>query len=618
MDLAQDVFVRAYMSLGTLKEPDKFGAWLTGIAANVCRMYLRKPREVAVSTDVMEQLGGSIDPVSDTDASIARQIIDSLPNGTRSAAVLFFVEGMRQAEIAEFLEISVSAVKARIRDAKARLHKEMIHMTRRAVKPEEPGDEFNINLKHKLELTRYYREFSELIDCGTSLVRSLAILEQGDYSEAVRQATYAVRSSVESGSLFSDALAQQPILLTPEAVRLMYAGEIGGTLEISFRALANCIEAQNVVSDVEACYWCRTLGELFSSGVGLLSALDCGAQIASNPLLKRLTGELADAWTARKPAQSVLQRYVGAISPVVIVAITAGERSERLDFALTWAAEELAVTIAQRLAPSGVAPGGVSAPDDAFLKEVASMLSDESPAIRATAAQTLGRFSYKQAELELVELISDSNTEVRKAAIKALAEMNSQEVASKVAECLADPNAAVRRTAVEALVMSGSLDAPAAIAGALFDADQRVAGAVISGLESMGEIDVLVNTAIQMLDADDWFLLIRATGILREHKSTEAVEKLCALLQTTANEVDYPQSLAAKEAALTLGRMGCAEALPMLLRMMTEPNHWWAGRAAEALVYIGDPTAAPHIRRAIEEGKLDPSFISLAERLENQ
>lgn len=41
-DLTQDVFLRAHGKLGDLKEQDRFGPWLIGIAKNVAREHRRK------------------------------------------------------------------------------------------------------------------------------------------------------------------------------------------------------------------------------------------------------------------------------------------------------------------------------------------------------------------------------------------------------------------------------------------------------------------------------------------------------------------------------------------------------------------------------------------------
>lgn len=43
-DLAQEVFLRAYSKLGELRDPQRFAAWLTGIARQVCREWRRSRR----------------------------------------------------------------------------------------------------------------------------------------------------------------------------------------------------------------------------------------------------------------------------------------------------------------------------------------------------------------------------------------------------------------------------------------------------------------------------------------------------------------------------------------------------------------------------------------------
>jgi RNA polymerase sigma-70 factor (ECF subfamily) len=43
-DLTQEVFLRAYRNLRRLHEPDRFAAWLVGIARQVCREWRRKRR----------------------------------------------------------------------------------------------------------------------------------------------------------------------------------------------------------------------------------------------------------------------------------------------------------------------------------------------------------------------------------------------------------------------------------------------------------------------------------------------------------------------------------------------------------------------------------------------
>ena len=43
-DVAQETFIRAYVRLGRLREPEKFGPWLRRVAVNECRMWRRRER----------------------------------------------------------------------------------------------------------------------------------------------------------------------------------------------------------------------------------------------------------------------------------------------------------------------------------------------------------------------------------------------------------------------------------------------------------------------------------------------------------------------------------------------------------------------------------------------
>ena len=56
-DLTQDCFLRAYQNLGRLRQPDRFGHWLVGIARQVARerrRTLRRDRHHFVGTDTLE------------------------------------------------------------------------------------------------------------------------------------------------------------------------------------------------------------------------------------------------------------------------------------------------------------------------------------------------------------------------------------------------------------------------------------------------------------------------------------------------------------------------------------------------------------------------------------
>lgn len=619
LDIAQEAFVQAYLSLRTLREPERFAAWLSSITANLCKMHLRRASEVPIAPEMIEQLASPVE--SDPNAVLAREALDRLPNGTRSAAILYFIEGMKQTEIAEFLGISLAAVKSRVRDARASLQKEMIHMVKQTAKKPEPGDEFSKNLKHRLELARWYREFSELIDSGTNLVRSLFTLSEGSYSQTIRDASTQVRLAVESGSTLSDAMLNAPALRTPESVGLVRAGEYGGSLELTLRSLVRCIDAGNLHRDIELHTWCRTLGEILSAGVGIIQSFECAIEFAVSPDLKQATREMIQAIHDCKPEDHdgrintplshVAALHPDLFPPTVQVALHVGEYSGTLDPILKWLADDLALDMARRIGPPGVllnqiAPGG----ELLDTEMTRNYLKHESPALRAAGATVLARAGAKDAGTEIAELLADADPEVRKAAIRALVDLQFRAAVEPLMDCLSDSDASVRRTALGAIAGLRLREAAPAIASLIPDYDLRTNHAAISALESMGEIEALTSRATELMVGDDTFGADVGACILMDHPTPAAADVLIWAME-------HERSL--HKTAIALGRIGRREAVPGLIKILAGPNwSWWIYTAADLLHDLGDPRGAAAIRQAVEEGKLSERYLRVADGLEGK
>lgn len=623
LDIAQEAFVRAYMSLGTLNEPERFAAWLGSIISHACGTYLRKARETPVPAETIEMLSASQtrENQSDLDAALARETIDQLPNGTRSAAILYFVEEMKQAEIAEFLGISLAAVKSRIRDARASLQKEMIYMVKQTAKKEEPGDEFEKSLKHRLELARWYQEFSELIDAGVTLVRSLFMLSEGNYSQPIKDAGTKVRLAVESGSTLTDALREAPVLRTPESVGLVRAGEIGGTIEFGLRSLVRCIEARSLQKDIELYTWCRTLGEILSAGVGIIHAFECAVEFSVSSELKQATRDMIKAIYDCKPKDCdariatplshTASLYPDLFPPMIRLVLHVSEYNASLDPALKWLADDLALDMAKRLGPAGLLvkqsiPGGEFLDTDI----TRSYLKHESPVMRGAAATLLARIGAQNAGVEVAELISDSDPEVRKAAIQAVVDLQFRAAAEALIGCLDDEDASVKRTALNAIAELKLHEYAPTIAAAIPDPDPRTNHAAISALESIPDIDVLTARAIELVVSKDTRTSGTGANILMNHPTPAAEDALIEALKDDRDQYS---------ATIALGRIGSRKAVPRLIGILGGPNwSWWIYTAADLLSDLGDPSAAPAIRQAVGEGKLNKRYLEVAEELERQ
>ncbi|MGN6483124.1 MAG: RNA polymerase sigma factor, partial [Thermomicrobiales bacterium] len=135
-DATQQALVVAYCSLGSLREPSRFGGWLRGIVRFECLRMLREhARRRVESLDAGERFDPA-DPNVDLEwqAEVSlevRHVLDlmaRLPERQRVVAQLYYLGDQPQAAVAEFLGISVSAVNNRLREARAHLRHEGVQM----------------------------------------------------------------------------------------------------------------------------------------------------------------------------------------------------------------------------------------------------------------------------------------------------------------------------------------------------------------------------------------------------------------------------------------------------------------------------------------------------------
>jgi RNA polymerase sigma factor (sigma-70 family) len=121
-DLTQEVFLRAYKDLGKLHDPQRFAAWLVGIARQVCREWrrrkLRDERKVASFAARQEATQTAVDPpddrlieLRDAIASLTekeQRRVPSLTEKERLALHAFYLQGRDAEEARTVLGLSRS------------------------------------------------------------------------------------------------------------------------------------------------------------------------------------------------------------------------------------------------------------------------------------------------------------------------------------------------------------------------------------------------------------------------------------------------------------------------------------------------------------------------------
>ncbi len=114
LDLAQEVFLKAYQNLGKLEDAARFGPWLFRIAHNEAFSLLRKRRPEDDEVPESDGRGQSF-RMYPVELSLAvERALERLSADQREAVVLKIYQGFKFEEMAEVLDCPVSTVKSRL------------------------------------------------------------------------------------------------------------------------------------------------------------------------------------------------------------------------------------------------------------------------------------------------------------------------------------------------------------------------------------------------------------------------------------------------------------------------------------------------------------------------
>jgi RNA polymerase sigma factor (sigma-70 family) len=129
-DAAQEAFASAYRDLPKLREPAAFPGWFRTIVFKQCDRLTRRKRIATVSLEAAATLaahGG--DPAEHAERrAVQAQVaaaIQALPEQQRAVVALFYISEYSHAEVATFLGVPASTVKARLHAARKRLQERM-------------------------------------------------------------------------------------------------------------------------------------------------------------------------------------------------------------------------------------------------------------------------------------------------------------------------------------------------------------------------------------------------------------------------------------------------------------------------------------------------------------
>ncbi len=145
-DVAQEIFVKAYLAIRTFNFESSFGTWISRVAINHCYDHLRRARasRVAYYADLSQEgeraLAAQAD---DRDRSgerieerimardLAERLLRRAPPEDRVMLTLKELEQMSVSEIAEVLNLRESTVKVRLHRARKRMLEDLKRWRRR-------------------------------------------------------------------------------------------------------------------------------------------------------------------------------------------------------------------------------------------------------------------------------------------------------------------------------------------------------------------------------------------------------------------------------------------------------------------------------------------------------
>src|SRR5687768_14021733 len=123
----------------------------------------------------------------------------------------------------------------------ARLRGDGLTIDRVRKEPAQLTISFGSGVGHK-DLQIFTRQLATMIDAGLPLVQCLDILAAQTPNKIFARVLSQVKSAVEQGATFSDALRRHPKVFDDLYVNLVAAGEIGGILDTILNRLAIYIE----------------------------------------------------------------------------------------------------------------------------------------------------------------------------------------------------------------------------------------------------------------------------------------------------------------------------------------------------------------------------------------
>lgn len=128
-DILQDVFIKIYKNIHSIKDPSKIKSWIYQIANNTIIDYYRKRKDTPTEAEFLEKSSieeDDSDNLNDEICQCLRTMISELPVTQQNAIKQYNLEGKTHKEISKEADISISGSKMRVQRGKENLKETLL------------------------------------------------------------------------------------------------------------------------------------------------------------------------------------------------------------------------------------------------------------------------------------------------------------------------------------------------------------------------------------------------------------------------------------------------------------------------------------------------------------
>lgn len=447
-ELAHDSFVEAYLKLGQLRDPERFGGWLKTLTLNVCRAWYRRNKQNFVELD--EDQLAAVEEVTEDRSVYARMShgLSSLSTPHRLVLVLHYYEELSYDEIARFLEISKGTVMSRLHRARQSLREAMEQMDEYQDIPAVPDDRFKEVVQAEIEvLLRMFHDEPKSLERLTVVLRKsperLAELIATAEDPVANLAVLLPHLGGETIDMVLDACFtdQEPRASNAAKILNRYAARCGtvghrdGMPDMASRDAYSFLDrliAHRVSDEAKASVLLGMMeaSEQACPAVLFINALVCYRDAAFALLMERFRN---DSGSPR--ILQALVRTGRPFSEQVLGLLKSSDTDEQALGLIGLEAQARSLSAGWRDEAAGE-----------HLLNNLRMREKWAP----ISVKDLGSDLLAEATAETVNLLAES-PEIRAQAVRTLGLLNAGEYAEAIRRCLSDPDASTRLAAVFAL-----------------------------------------------------------------------------------------------------------------------------------------------------------------------